>query len=68
MTITIVYKDDSYDFKRAFIIYNTTDSINLKVKNFDYSIFNINKYERYIQICQGMIIINNYIFIFIIMK
>ena len=53
MTITIVYKDDSYDFKRAIIIFNTTDSINLKVKNFDYSIFNINKYERYIQICQG---------------
>jgi len=53
LTITLVNNDDSYIYKRAFIIFNTTDIINLKVKKFDYSIFNIGHAERYFQICQA---------------
>ena len=53
LTIIGVNNDNSYYFKRALMIFNSTDNINLKVKKFDFSIFNIDNKERYFQICQG---------------
>jgi len=52
LTITYVENDDSYIYNRAFIIFNTTDNIYLKVNKFDYSIFKIGNIGRYFQICQ----------------
>ena len=53
MTIAYIKNDDSFYFKRAFIIFNTTDNIYLKVKKFGFSIFIIGDIEKYFQNFQG---------------